>query len=419
MLRRTIASAILASIACTVSAAAAQADTIDVDGFEAYSTGEPTGQFGWTAQDMGGYNASHFDMAFVDPSSGPWGATFGTRALRFSNAVTSGGFGNQLQTPSLADEAGETSALNIGLSGGTRQTRMEASFDIASATRAYQPGMSFSISMDRGDGARQTWLRVFDEPTGMTVQVQSIDATIDDFVVYTVATGLSYTEAHSIDMIVDFVDGPRNDVMTVLVGGECGSWAASGTWEDYHRTFAGTVTVDSLLFRLGGSAVPANLGNGYLMDNVKLRSSTVPAMPALGAPTAPGTPSGHMAIDGQTTVSAPVVNTNVCAPVSGYTATATPLNGGTPLTFTSPTPNFTFPTPFGGAFTLTVSATNAQGTGPQSPRATFTIDPVFAGDDELAQTGADTGPLGALAAALVLAGVAMVTAGSRLRPSRT
>ena len=62
-----------------------------------------------------------------------------------SNAVTSSGFGNQLQTASLADEAGETTALNGGLSGGTRQSRLSGTITFASATKAFQPGLVFSV----------------------------------------------------------------------------------------------------------------------------------------------------------------------------------------------------------------------------------------------------------------------------------
>ncbi|MES1171060.1 MAG: hypothetical protein ABUL56_01720, partial [Actinomycetota bacterium] len=82
-------------------APAAVADQYDSGDFEAFALGDPMGQFGWSANDIGVYNASNFDIDIVDPS-GVWGSQLGSRALRISNGVTSSGFGNQLQTASLA-----------------------------------------------------------------------------------------------------------------------------------------------------------------------------------------------------------------------------------------------------------------------------------------------------------------------------
>lgn len=94
----------------------------------------------------------------------------GGQALRVSNAVTSGSFGDQTFSKSLVDEAGETHATNGGLSGGTRQNHFEVSWDIKSFTGAAQPGLSISFSPDRGDGARMSYLRADDNgSTGIDI----------------------------------------------------------------------------------------------------------------------------------------------------------------------------------------------------------------------------------------------------------
>ena len=122
--RRTGLTALVTIVAATLLAVPASAEYNDSGSFEGFAVGEPTGQFGWTAQDMGGYNAANFDNGVVDPSAGVWGNQLGTRALRISNSVTSLAFGNQLQSFSLTDEAGETAAADSPYSGGARQTRL-------------------------------------------------------------------------------------------------------------------------------------------------------------------------------------------------------------------------------------------------------------------------------------------------------
>jgi hypothetical protein len=82
----------------------ATAATINLN-FEppAYTPGLIGGQQGWTS-------ASYFDTEVTSAD-----AYDGVQSLRISNAVTSGGFGNQTFTPALAVPAGESSvpdALN-------------------------------------------------------------------------------------------------------------------------------------------------------------------------------------------------------------------------------------------------------------------------------------------------------------------
>ena len=216
-------------------------------------------------------------------------AAFGGQSLRLSNAVTSGSFGDQTFSKSLPNEVGESTATNGGMSGGTRRTHFEADWSFASTVPgAEQPGLSVVSSPDRGDGARMSWVQMQDTPTGLQVnffdyqdvapygsvgnELDGCDGA-DDFQFTAVATGLDRTVPHTIKITLDTVEGPRNDVVKVYVDGVLLHTGTS--WEDYFRwceVSGVSRTVDSILFRTGGAAVPSTLGNGFVIDNLSLRS---------------------------------------------------------------------------------------------------------------------------------------------------
>lgn len=222
--------------------------------------------------------------------------------MRISNAVTSGCFGDQTFSKSLTDEVGETDAQNGGLSGGSRQSHFEASWDFASTVPgSEQAGLSVVASPDRGDGARMSWVQMADTSAGLDVNFFDYQdvapfgalatpadgcGTVDDFMFSSVATGLDRSVPHNIKVTMDLVDGPRNDVVRVYVDGVLMHTGTS--WEDYFRwcteSGGGVVndpvadasrTVDSILFRTGGAAAPATLGNGFLIDNLSTMSGPV------------------------------------------------------------------------------------------------------------------------------------------------
>lgn len=241
-----------------------------------YTLGNINGQDGWS-------KTGPFDSAVSSTSV----SGFGSQALRISNAITSGSFGDQTFSKSIANEAGETSAVNGGLSGGTRQKVFVSQFQIASAVPgAQQPGLSMSTSADRGDGARMSYLAFQDLPDGIHVFFSEyIDAapfgtTIgvndplgcgvgDDFTFDDIAT-LSRNAPHTIKTVITFVDGERNDIVQIYIDGVLVKTGTS--WEDYFRFCEGQPprTVDSQLFRTSGTAVPANNGNGFLFDNLTM-----------------------------------------------------------------------------------------------------------------------------------------------------
>jgi hypothetical protein len=246
-----------------------------------YTIGNINGQDGWTK--TGPYDHT------VSSSLGTAG--FGAQSFRVSNAITSGGFGDQSYSKSLANEAGETTAANNGLSGGIRQKNFEMQFDIASTVPgSQQPGLAFSIAPDRGDGARMSYLRFEDRADGIHVifddyrdyapfgtaigdAANGCGAGGDDFTDIDIAT-LNRTTTHTIKFAIFFVDGPRNDVVQIYIDGVLKQTGT--TWEDYSRYCQASqpATVDSLLFRTAGTAAPGTGGNGLLFDNMNSSSST-------------------------------------------------------------------------------------------------------------------------------------------------
>src|SRR5207253_2309958 len=165
------------------------------------------------------------------------GYGFGSQALRISDAVTSGSFGDQTFSPGLADEAGESGAANAGLSGGLRQPHFDASFMIGTSQATEQPGLHMTVSPDRGDGARMSYLRFEDQADGVHVFfVDAVDkgpvGTVADFRESEIAT-LSRTTSHLIQFSIDLKDGAANDTVKIYIDGKLVKTGT--TWEDYYR----------------------------------------------------------------------------------------------------------------------------------------------------------------------------------------
>ena len=166
-------------------------------------------------------------------------------------------------------------------SGGVRQPYFEAQWDFASTVPgSQQVGLSVVASPDRGDTARMSWVQMQDTPTGLQVNFEDYDHSILNFTTTPIATSLDRTITHTIKITMQFVDGPSNDIVKVYVDG---ALAHTGTsWEDYFRDFEVGVphAVDSIMFRTAGTAAPANLGNGFLIDNFSEFSGPVPVVTA-------------------------------------------------------------------------------------------------------------------------------------------
>jgi hypothetical protein len=265
------ATLIVASLGLLASfAGAAAANTTGPISFE--STGTPAyavgdiNQNGWTKS--GPYDVAVASVAgFPDASN--YG--FGEQALRLSNAVTSGSFGDQTFSPGVAP-AGQSPAL----------PHFDASFQIGTTQAGLQPGLAMSVSPDDGNGSRMSYLRFEDHTNGVHVYFDDVTdrgplGTVAVFNETDIAT-LSRTSAHTIAFSITFKSGSATDLVKITIDGKK---AASGTsWKNYYRfdpeqTGNGNKVpnVSKLLFREGGPAVSENSGKGFLVDGVTLASS--------------------------------------------------------------------------------------------------------------------------------------------------
>lgn len=322
--------------------------------FELFSTGSADGQDGWTV----GHGSCAYDVAVVPNTYGY--PAFGTKSLRISNAVTCPSFNDQLLSTSLADEAGETSASTSSYSGGTRQPYFQAQWTFASTVPgSEQPGLSVVASPSRGDTMRMSWLQMTDTPSGLQLNFEEYRHSISNFVLTPIATGLDRTVPHTVKITMLFVDGPENDVVKVYLDG---ALIETGTsWEDYYRDFAGGIphAVDSIMFRVAGTAAPATAGSGFLIDNFSSYSGTVPTTDLTGLSLSSGTLSP--AFDPSvTSYSASVPNSTTSEVVTANTSpgASVVVSGGSNLVV--------------GANTITITVTAADGLSTRTSTLTVT-----------------------------------------------
>lgn len=262
------------------SFAPAFADTVSVN-FEnpQYSVGSISGQNGWS-------NAVNptYDQGVVANTFGY--SSFGGQSLRMSDAVTSGSFGDWVFAKPLTDSVGESSASAGTFSVGNKKTHFETQFDIASTVPgAQQPGLHVSVSPDRGDGSRMSYLRFEDGATGIDVFFDDVQGTTSpaNFVETKVASGLDRTVTHRVKLTMDTLDGPSNDVVKVYVDGNLVHTGTS--WENYYRfdseasTEQSTRIVKTVIFQARGTATPGDIGKGFLFDNFSMSSGSVLVTP--------------------------------------------------------------------------------------------------------------------------------------------
>jgi hypothetical protein len=273
-----------AGLMLSTSVLPAFADSVGSD-FEnpPYVLGNINGQDGWMK--TGGYDAEVVSNTFGF-------SDFAAQSLRISNAVTSGSFGDQTFAKPLVDSVGEIDSTNGAFSPGTKKTHYELQFDIASTMPTQQPGLSMSVSPDRGDGSRMSYLRFEDGVSGINVFFYDVQGVTNpaNFVQTQIATDLSRAAKHTIKLTFDALDGPSNDVVKVWIDGILVKTGTS--WENYYRydseSFAEQTPriVKTAIFRAAGTAAPANLGKGFLVDNLSLLSLSpvLPSVPEILSP---------------------------------------------------------------------------------------------------------------------------------------
>ncbi|MEA3245915.1 MAG: hypothetical protein U9Q74_07135 [Gemmatimonadota bacterium] len=282
--------------------------------FEAFTPGAIDGQFDWKS--LGGAGApppanpldTHcavYDHVIeaLDHKDAP--GSFRTRALRISNAVTSGCYADQTFSARAGDIAGQAGAVSLkrdgsadyALPGSSLRNHFDAEWTFISTTPgALQAGLEVVVNPARGDDHRMSWLRMADLADGIAITFgeRANPAAPGDIQLRPVVKGLKRKEAHTLRLSIDFLDGPANDVARVYVDDRLRY--VGTTWETYYAldpsgvaNFGGNPpAVNRLMFRTGsdahrgipGDAAPALLGKGFLFDGVVTRVWSVPATPA-------------------------------------------------------------------------------------------------------------------------------------------
>ena len=188
------------------------------------------------------------------------------RALRISNAVTSGSFGDQLFSPRLAIPATET---------GPART-FTASFVLEPVP--YQEGLRVTVSPDNGQGGRGGFLAIEHKDGGINLVSQGsyFDAAGElQWKLTDVAIGLDETKPHTVKLKLvkkpETNKSSNNDVFSVQVDGKP---VKNTTFEAYYQaTGEDNYQTDTLLFRLSADPQLQFAGRGLLIDDVTIATS--------------------------------------------------------------------------------------------------------------------------------------------------
>jgi hypothetical protein len=203
----------------------------------------------------GGYDAAITTDNAADP------------ALRISNAVTSGSFGDQLFSPTLKVPATET---------GPART-FTASFVLKPVQ--LQPGLRVTVSPDNGQGGRGGFLAIEHTNAGINLTSQGSfinEAGALDWAVTPVATGLDPSKPHTVNLKLvkkpNTKKSTNNDVFSVQVDGKP---VKNTTFEAYYKESGeDNYQTDTLMFRLSGKAADVQLlKGGLLIDDVTIATS--------------------------------------------------------------------------------------------------------------------------------------------------
>ncbi len=265
--------------------------TADVNG---YTIPSPYGSL-WTTADEWGFQkpTPNFDQEVKDDGSG-------NKVWRISNAVTSSSYSWQPNSPSSTQPAGETTAALWNDRGTNHTTPLSpplaraiaatkyfhGGFKFKSATGATQTGLAHYINAGpRQTSFRMSQIAIIDGGTGFNLTFSETTAgpTVG-FPSTTIASNLSYSDWHQLDIYIQFEDGLNgdgsgNDVVTVMLNGA--EIYTGTTWETYFNSIASTtspspIAVDALFIRAAGTAAPATSGFGLYFDDVTVNNAQVP-----------------------------------------------------------------------------------------------------------------------------------------------
>lgn len=258
------------------------AGTMTFTDFEGFTTGASVdGQGGWSVGTQNG-TGTPFDEEVVEFG--------GNTVWRISNAVTDGAFGNQPfaprpggdpMDPDIDPTNGSPSSFAGESSTGASNNRFYTQFDFRSATGTVQAGLSVTGSADNGAGGRQSFFDLEDNGgAGLDITTNEPNSGGIFGGPMVIASGLSRTEWHTFGMEILFQDGADNDVVNYYLNGSLIHTGPS--WEQYYTNFEAAnhplgVPVQTLLFRVSGTAVPGLDGGGFYIDNVSTSATPEPS----------------------------------------------------------------------------------------------------------------------------------------------
>lgn len=332
------------------------------EGFGTFNVGtplQPTNGWAYTG-------GNSYDVGIVDKDG------LGDKAVRISNAVMSGSFGDWLFSPAI-DPATENG-----------NQEFTAEFTIESAAGAQQPGLQMNVAPQTTGGARMSNLKFVDEADGIHVyfsDVLNLTETVgfqnSPFRSVDIAT-LSYGAEHNVKIVMNLFEGPHNDVVQVYIDESAGlvpgraagaefdgfyapvdnqptinkakagqtiplKWRLEATsfattWEDYYRydkesnggsgapapsdpvNGYGTRQVDSLIFQARCTAagpcanaglLPVDDTDGYLIDDVSYITENTPDLPIASAGV------GDASVYNNPPITVTGANAAECAPTDG------------------------------------------------------------------------------------------------------
>jgi len=303
---------IMAASAAASSASAGYFDTFSStwlpSGAQAGTlAGTVDGQNGWTTRDnfTSATTVGKWDQQIMQVND----ANGNRKVFRMSNAITSSTYSSQVFSATSGQVAGETNAAlwnNRGTNGSAPTAPQFGAYAATdtfyskvafrSATGAAQSGLALTLSASaKQSTVRMSWLQLQDTGSGFNLNVYDLLGNgVFPTAATTIASGLSYSDLHTIEMGITFVDGVStvggqvysNDVLKIWLNGSL--IHTGSTWESYYylneRITAGTPrlqAVDSMLFRVAGTAATGTSGNGFYFEDFAIGNTIVPAPGAL------------------------------------------------------------------------------------------------------------------------------------------
>lgn len=224
------------------------------------------------------------DIGGMDPAHG--------KVWRLSDQTETGNLQNRPHAPQSGGFSGETGAIDDFGSESPTSDEYSAKLDFRSATGTAQMGMVIEVTGACGDDCRHGFVRIIDTGAGFDLRLfdtgdNTGTGSCVNFVPHDAALGLSYTDWHTLEIDVTFVEGfatatpgeQGNDVVEVFVDG---TKVLTGTsWETcYAFTGSGEPRgIDRLAFSRA-SEVQSAAGGGLYFDNVEVAD----ALPQRGPP---------------------------------------------------------------------------------------------------------------------------------------